>query len=111
MGDLDPSNTLFLGPIQGNNPNGISIGSAVFAQMSAECPYTLQWDAPFPLKIVHSYADLDRHLIHGSLGLPESLTQTTSRSVLPFLQGSLVSQTDRPRYYWVGNNRPHLRAQ
>jgi len=35
-------------------PNGISIGSAVFAQTTAECPYTLQWAAlppqncPFP---------------------------------------------------------------
>jgi len=31
--------------------NGISIGSAVFAQMTAECSYTLQWEAPFPIKI------------------------------------------------------------
>jgi len=30
------------------NPNGISIGSAVFAQMTAACPYTLQWGAPSP---------------------------------------------------------------
>jgi len=34
MGDLDPhliTNTWFLGPIQVHIPNGISIGSAVFA--------------------------------------------------------------------------------
>ena len=49
-----PSNTWFLRPIRAHNPNGISIGSAVFAQMTAECPYILQWDAcplqncPFP---------------------------------------------------------------
>jgi len=50
-----PSNTWFLRPIQGHNPNGIPIGSAVFAQTTVECPYTLQWDAhsspkicPFP---------------------------------------------------------------
>jgi len=24
------------------NPNGTSIGSAIFAQMTAKCPYTLQ---------------------------------------------------------------------
>ena len=36
---------------QALNPNGISIGLAVFAQMTAESPYALQWDAPFPLKI------------------------------------------------------------
>jgi len=35
-----------------HNPNGISISSAVFAQMTAECLYTLHWDAPSPpLKI------------------------------------------------------------
>jgi len=28
--------------------NSISIGSAVFAQLTAECPYTLQWAASFP---------------------------------------------------------------
>jgi len=32
-----PSNTWFLGPNQAHNPNGISIGSAVFAQLTAEC--------------------------------------------------------------------------
>ena len=49
-----PSNTWFLQPIQAHNPNGISIGLAVFAQTTAECPYILQWDAPFPLKIAAS---------------------------------------------------------
>jgi len=46
MGDLDTHLTHdSLGP---SEPNGISIGSAVFAQMTTECPYTLQWDDPFP---------------------------------------------------------------
>jgi len=35
------------------------------------------------------------HVIHGSLGPPESWTQTATRSLQPFLQGSLVWQTDR----------------
>jgi len=39
--------------------------------------------------------DLDPHLTHGSLGPPESTTQTASRSVQPFLQGSRLWQTDR----------------
>ena len=43
-----PSNTRFLRPIRAHKPNGISIGSVVFAQMTIQCPYTLQWDAPFP---------------------------------------------------------------
>jgi len=55
---------------------------------------------PFPC------ADLDPHLIYGSLGPPESSTQTVSRSLQPFLQGSLVWQTDRPNYS-VSNNKPH----
>jgi len=45
------SNTWFLRPIQAHNPNGISVSSAVFGQMTAECPYTSQWVASFPLKI------------------------------------------------------------
>ena len=48
-----PSKSWFLRPIRAHIPNGISNGSTVFAQMTAECPYTLQWDAPFPLKIAH----------------------------------------------------------
>jgi len=43
-----PSNTRFPGPIRAHNLNGSSIASAVFAQTTAECPYTLQWDATFP---------------------------------------------------------------
>ena len=43
--------TQFLGLIRAQRPNDISIGSAVFAQMTAEYPYTLQWDAPFPSKL------------------------------------------------------------
>jgi len=56
--------------------------------------------------------DLDPHLIHAYLGPPDSTTQTTSRLVQPFLQGSrswqIDRQTDRPRY--IGNSRPHLRT-
>ena len=40
-GDLTPSNTRFLGPTRVFIPNGISIGSAVFAQLTVKCPYTL----------------------------------------------------------------------
>jgi len=35
-------------------PNGISIGSAVFAQLTAQRPYSLQWATPFPHKIASS---------------------------------------------------------
>ena len=46
-----PQLTRFLGPIRAHNPNGISIASAVFAQTTADCPHTLQWDAPSPSKL------------------------------------------------------------
>jgi len=88
-GSGPPSNSWFLGPVQAHNPNGITIGSAVFAQVTAECPYSLQWDAPFPLNIAPF------HLIHGSLFPPKSSTQTASRLVQPLLQGSLMWQTGR----------------
>ena len=39
------------GPIPAHNPNGTSIASAIFAQVTAECLYSLQWFACFPLKI------------------------------------------------------------
>jgi len=51
-GSGSASNTWLLGTIQARNPNGISIGSAVFAQMTAKCPYTL------PLKIAPSHGGI-----------------------------------------------------
>jgi len=48
---MDHGVTRFLGPIRTHNPNGILIGSAIFAQMTVGCPYTLQWDAPFLQKL------------------------------------------------------------
>ena len=50
-----PSNTCLLWSTQVYNPNGISIGSAVFAQITAECRYSLQRAAPFSLKITPSH--------------------------------------------------------
>jgi len=38
-------------PTRVHNPNGIWIGSAIFAQLTAECPYTLQWAALFTSKL------------------------------------------------------------
>ena len=46
-----PSNTWFLGPIQILNPNGTSIISAVFAQLTEERPHTLQWATLSPSKL------------------------------------------------------------
>ena len=91
-----PSNTCFLGSSRVHNPNGISLGSAVFAQFTTESPCTLQWAAPFPSQnCLLAEGDLYSHLIRSSLGPPESTIQTVSRSVHPFLQDSRSWQTDR----------------
>jgi len=45
-------------PTRVHSRNAKSIGSAVFAQMTAECPYTLQWSACFALKIAPSHVGL-----------------------------------------------------
>ena len=60
------------------NENGISIGLAVFAQLTAVCLYTLQGAAPSSLKIARSHGGSGPHLIHGSSGPPESITQIAS---------------------------------
>jgi len=54
-GDLDPSTTCFLGLTWVHIPNSTSISSVIVAQLTAECHYTLQWAAPFPLKIAPAH--------------------------------------------------------
>jgi len=78
VGSEEPSNTWFLGSTQILNPNGISIRSAVFAQMTVEYAYTLQWAAPPPQIAPSHKRHVDCYLIHGSLGPPESSIQTAS---------------------------------
>jgi len=81
-----PSNTWFLEPTRAHNQNGISIGYADFAQLTAvssgmpghvlsrkNCPFV--WGS-------------EPNLMHASLDPPESITQTASRSVQLVLQGS-----------------------
>jgi len=55
-----------------HNPNVKLIGSAVFAQLTAESPYTLQWAPLSPKFLVGSRP----HLIYGSLGQSEPTTLT-----------------------------------
>ena len=54
-GTLNPTHchshlTQLLWSIPAHNLIRIWHSLAVFAQISTECPYALQWDAPFPLK-------------------------------------------------------------
>jgi len=73
------SNTWFLGPTQVHIPNGISISSAIFAQLTADGPCSLQRATPLPLKIAPSQRGIWTHLIHGSLGPPESTSKSLQR--------------------------------
>jgi len=83
----------FLGPSETTTEAASVSHAVVFAQITEECTYTLQWAIPPPQNCPF-HGDLDSHLMHGFLGTPECWTQMTSRSVQPFLQGSLLSQTD-----------------
>jgi len=88
MGDLDlPCNTWCLQPMRDHNPNGTSIGSAVFAQMTTVCLYSLQWFADSPSKLPLPMLASGPHVIHGSLGPPESGTQMVICSFHPFFAG------------------------
>ena len=113
-----PFNTYFFEPIPLSKSisNCISIGSAVFAQLSALRPHTntLRWAAtPYPLKIAPSYEGTGPHIIHGSLG-PRGPRESTLRKhhdqFSRFCIGPTVMtdrRTDRPRYS-VRSNKPHL---
>jgi len=66
------------------------------AKLTADCPYTLQWAATFPTKKMPILpSNLHPRPIHGSLGPSNSASQTASRSVQPFSQGSRTWPTDR----------------
>jgi len=95
-GSEPPPNTWFLGLMLSPQANSISNGSAASAQLTAECPYTLQWAAHPRQNCSYPCWDLDPHLVHGSFGPAQSWTQIASRSVQPFPQDSLLWQTDRP---------------
>ena len=64
----------FFGPVRAHNLNGISIGSAVFAQVTAECSYALQL-APLSPKLPFPRGDLDPELIHGNGSLAHPIPQ------------------------------------
>ena len=68
-------------------PNHESIGLVIFAQLMPECWGTFP-GMSFPLIIALLHGRSGPHLIHASLGPPESITQTESGSVKPFLHRS-----------------------
>jgi len=61
-----PSNTCFLGATSAHIPNDISIGSAIFAQLTAQSPYTLQSAIPLSPQNCSFAWGSGPHLIHRS---------------------------------------------
>jgi len=110
MGDWTQCNTWCLEPTRAHNPNGTSIGSAVFALMTAECPYTLQWFACFPLKIAPSHVVVWTTRNTWFIG-PTRVRNPHGNLILSAIFAGLTCvtywqsdrQTDRPRYLvWCG---------
>jgi len=87
------SNSWFLGQVRAHSPNGISISSAVFAQATAEWPYTLLWGAPFLLKIALPMGDLNPHLIYDFPG-PTWVLNPNGISIGSAVFSELTSLTD-----------------
>jgi len=88
-------NMYFLQPTGVHNPNGKSISSAdcrVSLYLTMGCSFASS-KLPLPM------GGHGLHLTRGSLGPAESSTQTASWSVQPFLQGSIVWQTDQQSNY------------
>jgi len=70
-----------------------------FTVITVACgPYSLYltMSRPYPLKIAPSHGASGPSFNNSSLGQRESITQTSSRSVQPFLQGLRSWQADRP---------------
>ena len=61
-----------------------------FLHSSLQYHYAVQFAAPFPLLITPSHGRSGPHFYHDSFGSSAPSTQTASRSLQPFLQGSLV---------------------
>jgi len=83
-------NLCFLRPTWVHNSNSKSIGSAVFAQLMAESPYTLQW-APLPAKLLIPMGVSGPHLIHDYLVPLKPTTRTAFQSTQPLLHRWLQS--------------------
>ena len=81
-------NLCFLRHTRVHNQNGKSIGSAALLHSSRQKVPIFYNGRCFPQRLPPPVGAMDPHLIHGCLVAPESSTQTTSRSVQPFLHSS-----------------------
>ena len=113
LGTSGPSSNIwFLRSIWTHKPNGISIGSAVFAHMTAECPILYNGTPLCPLKIAPSHGGSEPPSNTWSLG-PTQVLSSNGISISSAVFAGLTSVTDRPTdrpRYSVSNNTPHLRT-
>jgi len=94
-----------LGQSEHTIQNGITIGSVAFAQVTTECPYTLQWDAPFLPQNAPSHAGSgppSNTWFPGPVRVLSPNGILIDSAVFP----RITSVTDWPRYL-VGSNRLH----
>jgi len=87
-----------LGAIRGHNPNGTSIGSAVFAQLTAKCP-VLYNGLPLLPQNCPFHGDLDPHLIHGSFSPPVNPNGISVGSAI-FARLTTVTDRQTDRQTW-----------
>jgi len=90
-----PSNTGFLRPVQAHSPNSIPIGSAVLCTDDCGVAILYKGTPILPQKFAPSHVGCGSPSNTWLPGPPKSSTQMAARSVQPFLQGSLVWQTDQ----------------
>ena len=89
-------------------PNSTLIGSAVFAQLTAESVYTLKWAVPTPVKITLPHGG-SRPLSNTWFPGPTWVHNSNGILASSVVFARLTTMTDRPCYS-ISNNRPHLRS-
>ena len=89
-------------------PNSTLIGSAVFAQLTAESVYTLKWAVPTPVKITLPHGG-SRPLSNTWFPGPTWVYNSNGILASSVVFARLTTMTDRPCYS-ISNNRPHLRS-
>jgi len=109
-----PPSNMFPLPTRVHILSNISISSAVFGQLTAECPYTLQWATPPPSKLPLGMGDLDIPSNAWFLGPIQVHNPNGIGRFRRFCRAhDRDRQTDRPtakpRFY-VCNNRPQRSA-
>jgi len=80
-----PLNLCILRPTRIHNRNGKLIGPAIFAQLTTESAYNLQWVPPIHQNCPFPWGIWTSHATHDALGPCEPTTQKAPRSVQPCL--------------------------